>query len=418
MVVSRSPHVVYRRAVGLPQGTGQVPVRLGVGAPRWRSEGSGGDRQASRPARAALTSLDVSESELSDPDALIPWIVERCLLAAAPLEFRTFLVAVRAGGDAKRLPEAQLLAWKGAIKRGVGLALALAWEDQGRTCDFERPELRLTYDQQRQRVERVVRPVWIYGRYRKLVRELPQTQARWRCPACRGAGCPPCEGTGRRYPTALEDLLGAPVARALDGRGYTLHGMGREDVDVRCLGTGRPFVLQVDSPRRRSCDLEELAATVGAESAGRAEVVGALRWTHEGLVARLKGWEAPKTYRAVCALDAPVSRERIADLAARLTGATLEQRTPARVARRRTDKVRRRRVLQFEVAPTGPADRFEVQIQAESGTYIKELISGDDGRTSPSVAGLLGVGALCASLDVLEVGCTDEELLDDCNQRS
>ena len=30
------------------------------------------------------------------------------------------------------------------------------------------------------------------------------------------------------------------------------HGMGREDIDVRCLGRGRPFVVELKSPMRRA----------------------------------------------------------------------------------------------------------------------------------------------------------------------
>ncbi|MFB6172251.1 MAG: tRNA pseudouridine(54/55) synthase Pus10, partial [Haloarculaceae archaeon] len=39
----------------------------------------------------------------------------------------------------------------------------------------------------------------------------------------------------------------------------------------------------------------------------------------------------------------------------------------------------------------------------EGGLYVKELVSGDEGRTDPSLAGLLGVGATVTALDVLAV---------------
>ena len=39
----------------------------------------------------------------------------------------------------------------------------------------------------------------------------------------------------------------------------------------------------------------------------------------------------------------------------------------------------------------------------QHGTYVKEWISGDDERTSPSLAKLLGVGCRCAELDVQEI---------------
>ena len=42
-------------------------------------------------------------------------------------------------------------------------------------------------------------------------------------------------------------------------------------------------------------------------------------------------------------------------------------------------------------------------IECEGGLYIKELISSDEGRTSPSVSEILGKKAFCVQLDVLEV---------------
>jgi tRNA pseudouridine synthase 10 len=49
-----------------------------------------------------------------------------------------------------------------------------------------------------------------------------------------------------------------------------------------------------------------------------------------------------------------------------------------------------------------------VDVHGEGGLYVKELVSGDDGRTEPSLAGLLGVEATVTALDVLTVEGEDE----------
>jgi len=41
-----------------------------------------------------------------------------------------------------------------------------------------------------------------------------------------------------------------------------------------------------------------------------------------------------------------------------------------------------------------------LEVEAEAGTYIKELISGDEGNTEPSLADVLGAEANCVQLDV------------------
>jgi tRNA pseudouridine synthase 10 len=54
-----------------------------------------------------------------------------------------------------------------------------------------------------------------------------------------------------------------------------------------------------------------------------------------------------------------------------------------------------------------------VEIHGAGGLYVKELVSGDDGRTEPSLAGLLGVGARVTDLDVLSVEGEDEPFEDE-----
>ena len=46
---------------------------------------------------------------------------------------------------------------------------------------------------------------------------------------------------------------------------------------------------------------------------------------------------------------------------------------------------------------------FVWEVRAESGTYIKELVSGDGERTRPSLTEVLGIPCTCVALDVLEI---------------
>ena len=49
---------------------------------------------------------------------------------------------------------------------------------------------------------------------------------------------------------------------------------------------------------------------------------------------------------------------------------------------------------------------LECYFKVQGGTYVKELISGDDGRTVPSLAEKLGTPCICVKLDVLAVHTT------------
>jgi len=248
-------------------------------------------------------------------------------------------------------------------------------------------------------------PLYVAGRYRKLVRGLAQTV--FLCRRCRGrsarvAACAACGGTGRLVAEAVEDFVVPPVVAAARGRRGAFHGSGREDVDVRMLGRGRPFVVSVEDAWRRTIDAAALADEVRAASSGRVEVED-LRVVRRSDMARLTTDHGVKTYRAVLvpAAEAPFPEDASTRVAA-LAGAAIRQRTPQRVADRRADAVRTRSVLGVVVEQAAPR-RMVVVLRTEPGTYVKELVSGDDGRTEPSAAACIGVPASCAELDVLDV---------------
>ena len=86
---------------------------------------------------------------------------------------------------------------------------------------------------------------------------------------------------------------------------------------------------------------------------------------------------------------------------------TVEQRTPSRVDRRRADKVREREVYEatgeIEDGDDERGRKATVELHTEGGLYVKELVSGDEGRTAKSLSSLLGVSATVEELDVLAV---------------
>ena len=64
--------------------------------------------------------------------------------------------------------------------------------------------------------------------------------------------------------------------------------------------------------------------------------------------------------------------------------------------------MRARRVLGIEVL-SATDEGCALRIHGDAGLYIKELVSGDEGRTEPSLAGLLGVEARVTELDIVDV---------------
>lgn len=251
--------------------------------------------------------------------------------------------------------------------------------------------------------------LYIEGRYLKHSRDLPQTV--FFCPECKGhprrrRKCEKCEGFGKLTKDSVQELIGWVLGKAAGTRKHKFHGAGREDVDVRMLGEGRPFVFELVDPKMSQIDLAEVEATINSRNEGRLEVRG-LHWTQKGRVRFLKEGQFAKEYRARVEVDEPPSDEAIEALVGRRY--EIAQQTPSRVAHRRADKVRDRWIEVLGVERDGDDDRVvEVTIRTQAGTYVKEAISGEGGMSKPSIAELLGVAsARCETLDVLAI--LDEE---------
>jgi len=291
---------------------------------------------------------------------------------------------------------------KSELNREVGKRFGQA---VGADVDFERPDVQLLLDLGTDEVELQVNSAFVYGRYKKLERDIPQTK--WPCNECggtglkRGAECPGCDGTGFRYDESVEQLTAPPVVEAYEGESATFHGAGREDVDALMLGTGRPFVIEVEDPHTRAVDPAQLETEINEFADGKVEVTDLAIPTYE-MVERVKQHDASKTYRMAVEFDQPITDEALNEALDALRGATITQRTPQRVDHRRADIDRTREVYEIE-GELDDETHATVELDGEGGLYVKELVSGDDGRTEPSLAGLLGVDAVVTALDVLAV---------------
>ena len=232
-----------------------------------------------------------------------------------------------------------------------------------------------------------INPIFIEGRYNKLVRNIPQTK--WPCRKCKGRGCEACNFTGKQYPESVEELLSETALKYSKGYEAKFHGAGREDIDVRMLGDGRPFVLEIKEPRIRKLDLEKIS-------------YHNLKYTVRKRKAEIKT-SSPDTYKVYRALVECEDEIREEDLDKLQSLHTIQQRTPIRVSHRRADKIREKEVKELSCKYINPHS-FEMIIKTEGGLYIKELISSDEGRSKPSVSEVLGTQAICAELDVIEVG--------------
>lgn len=261
---------------------------------------------------------------------------------------------------------------KSEINREFGKMLLSALE--GKEFDESKPDVVVMLDIDKGRANILINPLFLFGSYRKLVRGIPQTK--W-----------------EMYKETVEDIIAAPLMKQTGGRSHSMHAMGREDIDARCLDW-RPFVFEIERPLKRNVDLK--AAEKSIAKTRKVEVSG-LRFSSRKEAVRVKSLQPDKTYRALVVFEKPVE-----SMAAVRKIKSVRQQTPTRVLHRRADKTRIKHVRSIIARKLSPR-KYEFIIKGQAGLYIKELIHGDAGRTRPSIAEALGVPAKVKQLDVIRI---------------
>jgi tRNA pseudouridine synthase 10 len=89
-------------------------------------------------------------------------------------------------------------------------------------------------------------------------------------------------------------------------------------------------------------------------------------------------------------------------LEANLANIMIKQQTPRRVLHRRADLMREKYIYDVSAKKLSPK-KAEMKVRCQGGLYVKELVSGDEGRTTPNVSEILKNKAKPVKLDVLNV---------------
>jgi tRNA pseudouridine synthase 10 len=248
-------------------------------------------------------------------------------------------------------------------------------------------------------------PVCFGGYYTKLIRGISQTP--WLSEE---------QEVGNGSVSGDIEALLSPVLRA-DSLKFI--AAGREDMDVRMLAGGRPFLIEAVNAR---CSEEEASDTALRALCERLVPVGrvgvralTLLSPHQRGLLREGEAEKSKAYRALVHLSRPVSPSALAALST-LGEVVLAQMTPLRVLHRRAPLTRARSVLSLNATAVAGSERLvQLDLRCAAGLYVKEFVHSDWGRTRPALAELIerleapegeGREALrtdCLELDVMAV---------------
>jgi len=273
-------------------------------------------------------------------------------------------------------------------------------EHNGKLVDYRKPEIVVLVNPFAEEINLQINPLYVAGHYKKLVRGIPQSK--WFCSNCRGKGCEKCDWTGKMYPESVEELIAKPFLDSTGSVKASFHASGREDIDARMLGKGRPFVIEMTKPKKRFLDLKKVEKTVNTYAKGKVEISN-LRFADKAVVRRLKKAEsAQKEYHVIMEFENKITIKDLHLLEEKLTNVMIMQKTPLRVLHRRADLKREKYIYEVKVNKLSPK-KAEMKVRCQGGLYVKELVTGDEGRTTPSVSEILRNRAKPIKLDVLNV---------------
>ncbi|MEM4314862.1 MAG: tRNA pseudouridine(54/55) synthase Pus10 [Nitrososphaerota archaeon] len=333
-------------------------------------------------------------------------MAEKIVANLAEYEYRSFLVGASVPALVRELDDNIRSAYgldtgedfKNDVTREVGKLINMY---TGAVTDHLTPDITVIVNIFTEAHQIIPSPLFIRGNYLKHQRNIPQSV--WHCRRCWGRGCSNCGYTGREYPTSVSEIIGLPAVELFKAEGFKFHAAGREDVDALVEGEGRPFVLELKRPRKRLLNLDDVERILNERASGLVSVRN-LRYASRREMRELKitSHITVKTYSVGTEFEREVDQSKLLEVENSLRGAMVEQWTPSRVLKRRGEKLRRKLVHEVKATQIGP-NKVNFTIRCQGGLYVKELITGDGGRTKPSVAEMLDNNPVKIELTVVGV---------------
>ena len=99
------------------------------------------------------------------------------------------------------------------------------------------------------------KPLFVYGRYNKKIRNLSQKQRF--CQSCNGIGCHNCEFEGTENVQSIEKTISNFFIKKFDCKQVKINWIGGEDQSSLVMGNGRPFFAKLLNPKKRNKILQK-----------------------------------------------------------------------------------------------------------------------------------------------------------------
>ena len=236
-----------------------------------------------------------------------------------------------------------------------------------------------------------IAPFYIFGNYIKLSREIGQTKF---------------SRDGVKFAlTSIDEELKSYLKNIFGNSDEDLvfSAGGREDRDVRMLGNGRAFIYSVFNAKKHySLDFKEINRNLN--NFLTTVKVNGLRICDKKYFNTLKKAESEKIkiYTAVVWSKEEINKD-ICDKIGKVKDLLTNQITPLRVLHKRVLRTREKFIYEINVKEIINPHFMIIEIKASAGTYIKEFVNGDLGRTYPALCDIIGCECDILQLDVQDI---------------
>ena len=239
-------------------------------------------------------------------------------------------------------------------------------------------------------------PLYLKGNYNKFSREIGQS---------------PWEINGERVcVSSVEEEIKGVIVKKYEAEDLKFNAGGREDRDVRMLGKGRPFMLEIINPKKnKEKNLEEIEEEINSNS--KFIKIKNLESCNKEYTEHIKKAEVNKMkiYSCFVWTKKELNEDDINKLNS-IKNLEVIQKTPLRVLHRRS--LMDRKKIIYELKAEKVNEHFMIlDVISSAGTYIKEFVHSDLMRTEPSIKSLLG-----CDVDILQLDVRDLILLDEINK--
>ncbi len=311
-------------------------------------------------------------------------ISDKILVRLKGYEFDDFLVGAKLSKDVTEREDDLRAkfklrggeAIKNEIKREIGKNIS---SKIGKRVNFRNPDMTVLVDLVSGGIELNPKPLFVYGRYLKIERGLPQKQRKY---------------AGFLKDGSVEQILAQRLIESFNAKDTKFTWVGGESAESLVLGNGRPFHAEIMEPKLRHIDESEMF-----EEKDKGVILKEMRIIDE------KPKKNPIFIVEVSAhvqFDEEVEEERLNILKERLQNSEVKVIPLEK-------KAFTKKIYDFEVERMNGKEA-KIHFKCDGGLNIKKFVSGSDSdagkdfsEITPNVSEITGIRANCDIFDVLDV---------------